>query len=146
MGLYAELLSRVQRYMVGRPESLTTVREWLYSHADDLFDSEDEALRDLADIVWSRISDYEAGDIDEATLRAEIAREFPDLVTTPVVASDHTVATRSHAEIATGTAERAIVIEAEIDRPAGRPPLQRRSKFSVAPHQEVPSVSLSLAG
>jgi hypothetical protein len=79
MNLYAALHQMVQKYMLGDLSMLPRVREWLYTHADELLDSTDANLRDLADVVWSRISDYEARDITEPQIRDGIKVEFPDL-------------------------------------------------------------------
>ncbi|HEU5317191.1 MAG TPA: hypothetical protein VFX49_13865 [Chloroflexota bacterium] len=101
MSLYPVLRKMVERYMLGDPSMLPKVREWLYSHADELLDSTDTDLRELADVVWSRISDYDVRDITEPEVREGIALEFPDLArkedlrpaasTTPLAGSTWTI-------------------------------------------------------
>lgn len=56
----ANLERLLQDYLSNR-STLDTVRRWLYTHVDDLFDSQDTELRELADVTWTHISELEAG-------------------------------------------------------------------------------------
>lgn len=66
-------------FLAGEPGALWALHDWLWEHGPGLFDSDDMQLRELADVVWSRVCDIGARDLTAEEARKSIEAEYPDL-------------------------------------------------------------------
>lgn len=77
MSLAQELEALTRSYLVGRT-SLEDVRQWLVAHAQDVVDAEDQRLDELDGELWLLISEFDRGDRDEVSVRADLDLFFQE--------------------------------------------------------------------
>ena len=68
----AELRAEIMAF-VARKQSLGGLRDWLTDCADEVADSPHREVHDLAGQAWILLSEHDAGDRNEASVRTALA-------------------------------------------------------------------------
>jgi hypothetical protein len=72
MSLEQEFQGLVRSYVLGQV-GLEGVRAWLADHVQAVADTRDAALDELTGEAWALLSEYDLGDRDEDSVRAELS-------------------------------------------------------------------------